>query len=293
MTRKALGKGLEAIFGNLGTEVVNEKTGSAVQEIEISKISPNPFQPRTEFKSEEIEELASSIKEKGLIQPILLRKHGLGFQIVAGERRFRATKFLGKTFITAIVRDKLSDRDMMEMALIENIQRVQLNAIEEGQAFEQLINTCGITHEELALKLGKSRSAITNTMRLLKLDPELQQWIREGKLTAGHGRALLQSEPDRRMKLAQKIISENMNVRHAEKTHTTPQAKKPVQDNSAKPVNPNTRAFIEKLRFLLGTKVELKGNENHGILEIHYMSRNDLENFSRLLERGHEVQNQG
>ncbi len=293
MTRKALGKGLEAIFGNLGTEVVHEKTGSQVLEIEISKISPNPFQPRTEFKSEEIEELANSIKEKGLIQPILLRKHGIGYQIVAGERRFRATKFLGKKLISAIVREKLSDRDMMEMALIENIQRVQLNAIEEGQAFEQLINTCGITHEELAIKLGKSRSAITNTMRLLKLDPELQQWIREGKLTAGHGRALLQSEPERRMKLAQKIISENMNVRGAEKTHTPINAKKSDQENISKSMNPNTRAFMEKIRFMLGTKVELKGNENRGIIEIHYMSRNDLENFSRILERGHEAQSQG
>src|SRR5882724_10142004 len=127
MTRKALGKGLEAIFGNLGQEVVNPKTGSSTLEIEISKISPNPFQPRIEFDPDEIQDLANSIREKGLLQPILLRKHHAGYQIVAGERRFRAMQLLGRAQIPALVRDQLSDRDMMEMALIENIQRVQLN----------------------------------------------------------------------------------------------------------------------------------------------------------------------
>lgn len=284
MTRKALGKGLEAIFGNLGNEVVNEKTGASVLEIEISKITPNPFQPRREFKEEDIKDLANSIGEKGLIQPILLRKHKEGYQIVAGERRFRAYQSLRKQKIPAIVRDQLSDRDMMEMALIENIQRVQLNAIEEALAFEQLVNTCGITHEELAQKLGKSRSAITNTMRLLKLESELQDWIREGKLTAGHGRALLQSDPTQRIRLAKKIIDDHLNVRNAE------QAGPKKESPTPKPSNPNTDAFVDKLRYLLGTKVVLKGNENRGILEIHYMSRQDLKTLSEILERGHEVQ---
>ncbi len=284
MTRKALGKGLEAIFGNLGNEVVNNKTGASVLEIEISKISPNPFQPRQEFREEEIQELANSIDEKGLLQPVLLRKHKDGYQIVAGERRFRAYQVLKKVRIPAVVRDQLSDRDMMEMALIENLQRVQLNAIEEALAFEQLINAVGITHEELAQKLGKSRSAITNTMRLLKLEPELKDWIREGKLTAGHGRALLKSEPKQRMRLAKKIMEDHLNVRHAEKTGSI-KAPVPVQA-----LNPNTQAYIDKLRLLLGTKVVLKGSDQRGILEIHYMSRTDLDNLSNLLERGHETQ---
>ena len=278
MTRKALGKGLEAIFGNLGTEVVNPKTGSATLEIEVSKISPNPFQPRTDFGPDEIRELADSIREKGLLQPILLRKHHEGFQIVAGERRFRAVQMLGLPAIAALVREKLSDRDMMEMALIENIQRVQLNAIEEAMAFEQLINTCGITHDELAQKLGKSRSAITNTLRLLKLDDELKIMIREGKLTAGHGRALLQTDPKKRLKLAQKIVEDHLNVRKAEKSGGR-------KAESAKPLNPNVQAFLERLRFLLGTKVTLKGTENKGVLEIHYMQRQDLETFADMLEK--------
>jgi ParB family transcriptional regulator, chromosome partitioning protein len=284
MTRKALGKGLEAIFGNLGQEVVSEKTGASVQEIELSKITQNPFQPRREFGEEEIQDLANSIREKGLLQPILLRKHKDGYQIVAGERRFRAYQALKKTTISAIVRDQLSDRDMMEMALIENIQRVQLNAIEEALAFEQLINACGITHEELAQKLGKSRSAITNTLRLLKLETELQDMIRQGKLTAGHGRALLQSDPGQRFRLAQKIVEDHVNVRNAEKTG-------PRKESSPeKPLNPNTQAYIDKLRLLLGTKVVLKGSDHRGILEIHYMSRHDLETLGELLERGHEIQ---
>jgi ParB family chromosome partitioning protein len=283
MTRKALGKGLEAIFGNLGQEVVNPQTGSTTLEIEISKIAPNPYQPRTEFGAEEIQDLANSIREKGLLQPVLLRKHHDGYQIVAGERRFRAMQLLGRSVIPALVREQLSDRDMMEMALIENIQRVQLNAIEEGLAYEQLINTCGITHDELAQKLGKSRSAITNTLRLLKLEDELKVMIKDGKLTAGHGRALLQIDPKKRVKLAQKIVADNLNVRHAEKSGA------PKKAAAAKPVNPNVAAFIDRLRFLLGTKVTLKGNENKGILEIHYMHRQDLETLADMLEKGQEA----
>ena len=284
MTRKALGKGLEAIFGNLGNEVVHPKTGASVLEIEISKISPNPYQPRQEFLDADIQDLANSIREKGLLQPILLRKHKDGYQIVAGERRFRAYQLLNKVKISALVREQLSDQDMMEMALIENLQRVQLNAIEEALAFEQLINACGITHEELAQKLGKSRSAITNTLRLLKLESELQTWIREGKLTAGHGRALLQSEPNERMRLAQKIMADHLNVRLAEKTNP----KKELPPASSQ--NADTKAFVDKLRFLLGTKVVMKGSDQRGILEIHYMSHHDLDTLSELLERGHEVQ---
>lgn len=286
MTRKALGKGLEALFGNIGTEVVNPKTGSSALEVEISKITPNPFQPRRIFSNEEIQELADSIRIKGLLQPILLRKHGEGFQIVAGERRFRAMRSLGKTEIPAQVRDQVSDRDMMEMALIENLQRVQLNPIEEALAFEALINECGVTHEEIADQLGKSRSAVTNTLRLLKLDPEVRSLIQEGKLTAGHGRALLQIEPSRQLKLAKKIVEDQLNVRTAEQNGAASGKKKDKEKN--KSGNPNSAAFIDKLRYLLGAKVVMKGNDHKGVIEIHYLSRNDLDNLGDLLQRGHD-----
>lgn len=286
MTRKALGKGLEALFGNVGTEVVNPKTGESILEIQISRISPNPYQPRREFSEAEISELAESIRQKGILQPILLRKHGEGYQIVAGERRFRAMKHLGKTEIPAQVREHLSDRDMMEMALIENIQRVQLNPIEEALAFEALINECGMTHEELADQLGKSRSAVTNTLRLLKLDPEVRTLIQQGKLTAGHGRALLQVEMSRQAAMAKRIIEDQMNVRSAEQKGAPAGKKK--EKAGKPPADPNAGAFLEKLRYLLGTKVVMKGDANKGILEIHYMNRRDLDTLGELLQRGHD-----
>lgn len=289
MTRKALGKGLEALFGNIGTEVVNPKTGSSVLEVEISKISPNPYQPRREFSEQEIRELAESIRLKGMLQPILLRRHGNGYQIVAGERRYRAMLSLGRTEIPAQVRDQLSDRDMMEMALIENLQRVQLNPIEEALAFEALINECGVTHEEIAEQLGKSRSSVTNTLRLLKLDPEVRSLIQTGKLTAGHGRALLQAEPKRQLGLARKIVEDNLNVRNAEQSGGGARKK----EKPSKPPGPNAGAFLEKLRYLLGTKVVLKGSENRGVLEIHFMSRHDLETLADLLQRGHDSREGG
>jgi ParB family chromosome partitioning protein len=227
---------------------------------------------------------------KGLLQPILLRKHGEGYQLVAGERRFRAMQRIGKTEISAQVREHLSDRDMMEMALIENLQRVQLNPIEEALAYESLINEVGATHEEIADQLGKSRSAITNTLRLLKLDPEVRSLIQAGKLTAGHGRALLQVDASQQLKMARKILDAQLTVRGAEQSGAAASAKK---KDKGKPLGPNVGAFVEKLRYLLGTKVVLKGGETRGVVEIHYMSRADLETLGDLLQRGHDSLHNG
>ncbi len=281
MTRKALGKGLEAIFANMGQQVVDKRTGAGVLEVPLTSIKPNPFQPRREFNPEAISELADSIADKGLLQPILLRKHGEGYQIVAGERRFRATQKLGHTHIHALVREQLTDRDMMEMALIENIQRVQLSPIEEALAYERLINECGITHEDIAQRLGKSRSGVTNTLRLLKLEDEYQALIRDGELTAGHGRALLQIEPARRSELVKKILGASLNVRAAESAGQKRAAR------PAKSLDPNTAAYLSELRLLLGTKVTLRGNGKKGVLEIHFMSRDDLYNVTELMRAGH------
>jgi len=275
-SRKALGKGLEAIFSTMGTPVSNPKTGNTVHEIELSMISPNPFQPRKEFSPEDVRELADSIEQKGLLQPILLRAHGNGYQIVAGERRFRAFQVLKRDRIPAFVRDRISDRDMMEMALVENIQRVQLNPMEEAMAFEQLANNCGLTHEEIAGQVGKSRVSVTNGIRLLKLEPEVRQWLSEGKLTAGHGRALLQSSGSEQIKRARAILAATMNVRQAEKQKRAPE---PAQD-------PNIRAFLEELRQLLGMKVSLRGGMRKGVVEIHYINRDDINNFIHLIRRG-------
>jgi ParB family chromosome partitioning protein len=276
--RRALGKGLDAIFANLGTEVQNPKTGTSVHEVELAKIAPNPFQPRLEFADAELQELASSIAQSGLLQPIFLRKHAGGYQIVSGERRFRAFKSLGLERIPALVREQVSDRDMRELALVENIQRVQLNALEEALAYEQLANEVGLTHEEIAAKVGKSRAAVTNTLRLLKLEPEVREWLREGKLTAGHGRALLQFTGAGQIRQARAILGAGLNVRQAEGARAGSKTA-PVHDA-------NTRAFIEEFQTLAGLKVSIKGGARKGVLEIHYDNRDGLNNLIETLRRG-------
>ncbi len=283
MARNALGKGLEAIFGDVGSPVPNPKNNTLVHEIELGKITPNPFQPRREFKPEEIRELADSIAEKGLLQPILVRKHGQGYQIIAGERRFRAFGLLGKARIHAMVRDQLSDRDMMEIALIENLQRVQLNAMEEAEAFEQLINACGLTHEELARKMGKSRSAITNTLRLLKLEKSVQDLVKEGKLSAGHARALLHEPVGKQLSLARNIIENSLNVRQTEKIGARTKGK------SIEPLpsrNPNLDAFLDQMRYSLGVRITHKGSSDKGTIELHFSSRQELETIGDIVRRG-------
>ncbi|MCD6025017.1 MAG: ParB/RepB/Spo0J family partition protein [Fibrobacteria bacterium] len=279
--RRALGKGLDAIFANLGSEVQNPKTGASVHEIELAKISPNPFQPRLEFSDAELQELADSIAVNGLIQPIFLRKHAGAYQIVSGERRFRAFQRLKLDRIPALVRDQVSDRDMRELALVENIQRVQLNALEEAQAYDQLANEVGLTHEEIAGRVGKSRAAVTNTLRLLKLEPEVREWLRAGKLTAGHGRALLQFTGATQVKQARAILGAGLNVRQAEG------ARRPA---AAKAPDANTRAFLEEFQSLAGMKVTLKGDTQNGrargVLEIHYENRDALNGLIEILRRG-------
>jgi ParB family chromosome partitioning protein len=278
MSRRALGKGLDAIFAGLGTEVANPQTGTAVHEIELSRISPNPFQPRREFGADELRELAESIRLSGLIQPIFLRKHGQGYQIVSGERRFRAFQSLGLAAIPALVRDQVSDRDMRELAIVENVQRVQLNPLEEAMAYEQLVNDLGLTHEQVAERVGKSRTGVTNTLRLLKLEPQVRDWVREGKLTAGHGRALLQFQGPAQVARARAVLESSLNVRDAEKK---PGAVKPPAL-----VDADTRAFLDELRLLTGMKASIRGAGKKGAVEFHYANRDDLQNLIETLRRG-------
>ncbi len=286
MSRRALGKGLDAIFANLGTEVANPQTGTVVHEVELKLISPNPFQPRREFGADELKELAESIRLSGLIQPIFLRKHASGYQIVSGERRFRAFQSLDKTTIPALVRDKVSDRDMRELAIVENVQRVQLNPVEEALAYEQLVNDLGLTHEQVAERVGKSRTAVTNTLRLLKLESEVLDWLRDGKLTAGHGRALLQYRGAAQIARARAVLESSLNVRDAEKKEgaDTKRASK-----TAAPSDVDTRAFLDEVRSLTGLKVSLRGGTGKtrkGVLELHFVDRENLTALLETLRRG-------
>ncbi len=283
MGKKALGKGLSSIFEDLGTPVLNSENGEMIHEIEVGKIDPNPYQPRKEFRKEELSELSKSIKRSGLLSPILLRRHGDRFQIIAGERRYRSVCLLGYDKVKSYVRDKVTDRDMTELSLIENIQRVQLSPIEEAKAYIQLINQCGYTHENLSEKLSKSRSTVTNTLRLLKLNHKVQALVSEGKLSSGHARALLQLPEDQQLAFAQKIIEENINVRNSE---TIASSKKPKEKKPTKKLDPNLNAFIQDLQYASGFRLTLTGTDKKGKLVIHYNSQSELQTLSDVIKNG-------
>jgi ParB family chromosome partitioning protein len=278
MSRRALGKGLDAIFANLGAEVADPKTGSPVHEVELERIEPNPYQPRREFAEDELKQLAASIAQSGLMQPILLRRHGEGYQIVSGERRYRAFRSLNRARIPALVRDQVSDRDMRELALVENVQRVQLNPLEEALAYEELVNALGLTHEQVAERVGKSRAAVTNTLRLLKLEPDVRAWLQEGKLTAGHGRALLAFSGAEQVKRARALLESSLSVREAER------AARPARP--ARIHDADTRAFLDEMRALTGMRAALRGGSRKGVVEFRYVNRDDLNNLMELLRRG-------
>ncbi|MCL2844136.1 MAG: ParB/RepB/Spo0J family partition protein [Chitinivibrionia bacterium] len=216
--RKALGKGLSQLYGEIEGQLAD--SGSSAQStVSISAISPNPFQPRIDFNVEQIEELAKSIKEQGLLQPIVVRKISeQKYQIVSGERRFRALKSLGEVDAPVIIRDDIDDKQMLELALVENIQRENLNEIETALSYQKLIDDCNYSHQELSERLGKSRASITNTLRLLKLPEVIQQMLRNQQISTGHAKALITVEnPILQLELAQEVIKKTLSVREIEK----------------------------------------------------------------------------
>ena len=263
----ALGRGLDHIFKDHQREEVdkiieqeNKKNGLEVLKINLDLIDPNPFQPRKVFNEEEINELAETIKKHGLIQPITVRKFNGRYQIVSGERRTRAAKVAQFKEIDAYVYELLSDKNMGEWALIENIQRVDLNPIEIAQSYQQLIENHGYTHEDLSKSVGKSRSVITNSIRLLKLPTQVLNWIQEGKLSSGAARSLLSPDITDPEKIAKEIIEKGLNVREVENL------RKNKKDSSIKvkqEMNPDISAFINKMTEFFGTKVSLNSKEKN------------------------------
>lgn len=285
---RGLGKGLGAIFQEKSFAHRDDNTGSSapdgssVEILKIAQIQPNPFQPRTEFDPGELEDLAQSIREKGVFQPILVRRQGGVFQIIAGERRFRASKIAGKDTIPALIRDQVSDRDMREVALLENIQRVQLNPIEEAIAFQELINSCGYTHDQLSDRLGKSRPTITNSLRLLRLHPTVREMVSASSLSAGHARVLAGIDENRQVALARKVTEAGWSVRTLESESGSGLAKKPRLEKDPKPKkpaieDPNHVAFLRQLEQHLGTRVTMEINETgKGFLKIDVLNTQDL-----------------
>ena len=274
-----LGKGLGALIPE---EKSNNEEDKRVF-VELNKLKINTNQPRKYFDNEKISELAESIKQHGIIQPILVNKDGKFFNIVAGERRFRAAKLLGLEKVP-VIEMNLDDKEILEISLIENIQRQDLNAIEEAKAYKQLLTEFKIVQEELSTRIGKSRTAISNTLRLLNLDEKVQQYIIEGVLSEGHGRALLGIQnKDDQFKVAEKIIDEKLSVRETERL-----IKKLNEDQSAtkkapaaNEMNPYYKDIKNRLQDYFGTKVNINKKKNRGKIEIEYYSEDDLQ---RILE---------
>ncbi|MCM3707392.1 MULTISPECIES: ParB/RepB/Spo0J family partition protein [Cytobacillus] len=276
---KGLGKGLNAFFNNAETE--SEET---VQEVKIKDIRPNPYQPRKVFEKEAIEELKQSILEHGILQPIIVRKSIKGYEIVVGERRYRAAKEASLEKVPVVVRE-LTEQQMMELAVLENLQREDLTPIEEAAAYQLLMEKLKVTQEELAKRLGKSRPHIANHIRLLSLPPTIQELISEGKISMGHGRALLGLRKKEKLKaLVEKTVKDGLNVRQLE------QLIQQLNDVSRETKKPAVKKdiFIKEressLRERFGTTVHIKQTKNKGKIEIEFFSKEDLERIMELLE---------
>lgn len=289
MNRKALGRGLSALLGESSNPESESKEGFV--EIDIDLITPNAEQPRTRFTESNLDELAQSIKVNGVVQPILVRKRGNGYELVAGERRWRASQRAGLTKIPAVVKD-ISDDKVLELALVENIQRQELNAIEEAKAYRKLIDSIGLTQEMVASRVGKDRTFIANYLRLLRLPDDIQGLVSEEKISVGHARALLMADnPDVQRRVAQSIIEMSLSVRETEKAvkrinrgDTQVTGKTEVKPK----LDANYKAAETKLRRKFGTQVRIipDGRGTGGKIELEYFGEADLDRLYQLMLSG-------
>ncbi len=278
MATQRLGKGLSALIPDLSEEDVDRK--DKLTEIAVSQISPNPFQPRLEFDPEALEELKQSISENGVITPITVRPHQDGYQLIAGERRLRAVQELGLRTIPAFVLDVKTDAQMLEMSLVENIQRENLNPIEEALGYQRLIDECQLTQEQVAQKVGKDRATVANFLRLLKLPEQIQDSLRQGEITAGHARALLAAgSREKQIELWKQILKKGLNVRQVEKLAAQESKSKKKKKSREAELPHEVREAEDKLRQIFGTQVRihLQGKGKGGRIELEFYSDNDLE----------------
>jgi ParB family chromosome partitioning protein len=291
--RKALGRGLGALLedsnsGQRGEDRISSDVNvvGSINEIDVNDIETNPYQPRTEFDKEALDELAESIKIQGIIQPITVRKLGNNkYQLISGERRLQASKLAGLENVPAYVR-VADDQQMLEMALIENIQRENLNAIEIALSYQRLITDCNLKQEELGDRVGKKRTTVNNYMRLLKLPPDIQAGIRDKKISMGHARALITIENvDTQLSIYHKIIKEDLSVRKVEDLVRNWQDK-PLKDKDKKTEVPyEIKQVQDKLSSHFGTRVQVKhGKNNKGEIKIPYLSNDDLTRILEILE---------
>lgn len=280
MNRKALGRGLGALLSSDRTIDL----GAEPSEVEIDSIVPGPQQPRTHFDEASLEGLAESIRSHGVVQPLLVRRRDGAYELIAGERRWRAARLAGLSRVPVVVKE-VPDENLLEIALIENIQRENLNPIEEAQAYKKLIDTVGLTQEALATRVGRDRSYITNYLRLLRLPEDLQQLVIEGRLSTGHARTLLAlTHVDLQRRLARRIINDGLSVRATEHLVHRSTEEKSTKANPPRAEDPNIRAAETKLRRALGTQVKIHMSEaGRGRVEISFFNPQDLDRIYNLL----------
>lgn len=279
--RTGLGRGLDVLLGQTGQSSASLAQGTGVTEIPLEKVTPNRHQPRASFPSEELQQLAESIKRHGVMQPIVVSRNGDGYELVAGHRRVLAARLAGKTAIPAVIRDGVGDR--LELALVENLQRADLNAIEMARAYRLLMETYGLTQEELAERLGKSRSAIANTLRSLHAAQVLQDAVVDGRITEAHLRALLPLELSASVAALGDVIAKRLSVRETELLARRLSKGKRHDRRLARGIDPNLKALVAEWRAALGTKVEIVRGRKGGRITIEFYSDDDLERLSGLL----------
>jgi len=284
--RKALGKGLQALIPEVSAQDTESILGGpleAIIHLKVADIKPSRYQPRSSFDKEKLEELIMSIKEKGVVQPVLVRKTASGYELIAGERRLRAVKSLGIDTLPVIIKD-VDDQNAMELALIENIQRDDLNPIEEARAYQCLHKEFAFTQEKIAQQIGKDRASVTNTLRLLNLPQKIQQFILDDLLTMGHARALLGiSDGRKQMKLCEKIIRKGLSVREAEHLVRPRASQRKASSYQAQDLH--AKAVEDDLQQTLGTKVRIQHGKKRGKVVIEYFSPSDLDRIIKIIKR--------
>lgn len=280
--RKALGKGMDAIFPGIG-----DAAGQGSMEVSIDSVEANPFQPRKEWNREDIESLARSIKSQGILQPLVVRRSGEGFQLIAGERRLRAAREAGLSVVPVIVREA-DDQQMLALALVENIQRSDLGPVEKAEAFRRLSTEFGLTQEQMGERVGMSRSSVANFQRLLDLPEKVLDMLRSGQLSMGHGRALLGlSDSSRILRVAVNAFKRELSVRQLEEK--VRELNEPSGRKTSKRVekqSPETRKLQESLQRILKTKVRIRGKGETGRIEISYHSLDELDRLLAVLREG-------
>ncbi|MEW6050690.1 MAG: ParB/RepB/Spo0J family partition protein [Candidatus Zixiibacteriota bacterium] len=279
MSKLVLGKGLGAL---IPTDEGAAPQAEQFKMVSIDEVTPNPMQPRHDFDPERLAELVASLKQNGMMQPLVVRKGDTGFTIIAGERRHRAAVMAGLQEIPVVVMEAADDVRMLELALVENIQRENLNPLELASAYRKLIDQCGLTQNDLATQLGKSRTAVTNTLRLLTLPPAIQQMIRAGQLTEGHARAILGLPNEAAMtEMAQRIVEGSLSVRQAEQESTRTRRRKLVPKRKL-PALSEVETYLKRL---LGTSVKIVPGLKRGRIEIEYYGDDDLDRLFELFKK--------